>query len=447
MQFEMYSFKKAGKIRLMTAIVSVFALLAGICFAGQSDPCLEATTGREPVIGVSYFGTHFHRIVLHQGENKILTKWPDQLIGSIRLWDSGTLWSEIAIQPGQWKFDRMDSYVEQAITNNATVLYTLGGTPRWASARPDEKCSYGFGCAAEPVRMAHWEEYVRRVAQRYRGRIAIYELWNEPKFSDIPRDRGRPSYYTGSVANMVEMARIARKVLDKEDPTAILSTPGFVNGVDRLDLFLASGGNQYVQAIDYHFYSENSNYMVNEMLAVKRIMKKNGVEHLPLFNTETGVEVLGPNSPPSGIAAHTQVEGAEKLAQYMVLGAFGGIQRYFQYAWDNERSGMFSPSGIRLPAWDAYEKIHAWLLNAKMLGCKSIPPSGVSCQGELSGQRFLIVWAEKEAIHAIPIPDGQRAVSVEKLFSTKPQPVSGLDRIFKLKLGSEPVRILLEAHS
>ena len=421
----------------------------------RADTYADVTSGSQVVVDKSYFGTHFHRLVLNDNEKKqgkFKTKWPSQHIGAVRLWDSRTRWADIALAAGQWNFERMDTYIEQATANQAMILYTLGSTPKWASLRQEEKCSYGFGCAAEPVRIAHWEEYVRRVVQRYRGKIAIYELWNEPKFSDIARDRktfslGIAGFYTGSIANMVEMARVARKVLDKEDPTAILSTPGFVNGPDRLDMFLAAGGKQYVQAVAYHFYSENSHYMVNELLAVKRIMKKNDVEHLPLINTETGVEVLEVNDHPSGIATHTQVEAAEKLAQYMLLGAFAGFQHYFQYAWDNYRSGMFSKTGERLPSWDGYDKVHSWLLGATLQGCVSMLPSGVRCKGERGGQRFLFAWAEKEAIHAIPVPDGQRAVSVEKLFSTTPQAIGGRDRSLKLKLGNEPVRILLEAHS
>ncbi len=176
MQLKINSLKKVRKNRLLVAVMIVVTLLTGICIAGQSDPYLDATAGREPFIDASYFGTHFHRLVLKPGEKNLRTNWPTSKIGSVRLWDSGTLWSEIATQPGQWKFDRIDSYVEQAFAHDAKVLYTLGGTPKWASARPNEKCPYGYGCAAEPVRMAHWEEYVRRVVQRYRTYFRLRTL-------------------------------------------------------------------------------------------------------------------------------------------------------------------------------------------------------------------------------------------------------------------------------
>lgn len=433
-----------GKFRLIAAAVFVLVLSLGLSLTGRADPYQEATSGREPVVGMSYFGTHFHRLVLNPGEKNLQTRWPASSIGALRLWDAGTLWSEIAILPGQWKYDRIDAYVEQANAHHADVLYTLGGTPRWASARPEEKCPYGFGCAAEPVKMAHWEEYVRRVVQRYRGRIKAYELWNEPSFSDIPRDRNTAGFYTGSIDHMVEMARIARKVLDENDPAALLSTPGFVNGSDRLELFLAAGGKKYVQAIAYHFYSEDPERFVRQVVEVRNIMKHQGLEKLPLWNTETGVEVNLPGSaPPAGAKSLTYAEAADRFAQFLVLGAAAGFEHYYHYAWDNERSGMMSRLGEPLPNQFAFEKIQAWLLGAKMLGCQKILPHAVMCAGERAGVRFAIVWAEREGEYLLPAPSAGEILTLELLmdrtansYSADKQPKA--DRV---ALGPQPVFI------
>jgi len=202
-----------------------------------ADEYFDATNGRGQVITPAYFGVHFHRLVTLPEENAVPTKWPAISYGTVRLWDSYTRWADIAPKPGVWNFDRMDTYVNTATAHQANILYTLGSTPRWASARPNEACPYGDGCAAESINIAHWEEYVRKVVQRYGSRINAYELWNEPNFSDVIRDKGAMGFYTGSIANMVEMAKTARKILDDNAPNAKLCTPGFVNGPDRLDMF------------------------------------------------------------------------------------------------------------------------------------------------------------------------------------------------------------------
>ena len=434
MQFEIQSLMKTRKARLLVIILLNFALLAEFCFAVQLDPYQEATYGREPIIGASYFGTHFHRLVLNLGERNLRTNWPTSKIGAIRLWDSGTLWSEIATQPGQWKYDRIDEYVAQATIHNSTVLYTLGGTPRWASARPDEKCSYGFGCAAEPVRMAHWEEYVRRVAQRYRGRINAYELWNEPNFSDIKRDHGQPGFYTGSIAQMVEMARVARKVLDENDPDAVLSTPGFVNGSDRLELFLEAGGKNYIQAIAYHFYSSDAEKFAHQLVEVRAVMKRQGVENLPLWNTETGVEV------PGALINNSSLSAA-RLAQFLILGAASGLEHFYHYAWDNPHSGMLSSYGESLPSLAGYEKVESWLIGAKMHGCEKILHQGVLCKGDRAGAKFLIAWSETPEIYLLPGVSVFSISSIEHFLDKSPNLINikNEDKSFHLSLGPEPV--------
>lgn len=423
-------------------------ILIIISFVSHAEPYAEATVGRQSAINQSYFGTHFHRLVLRNNEiNKYQqTIWPESLVGAIRLWDTTTRWADIAPYHGQWNFKRMDTYIDQAAIKNAMVMYTLGSTPQWASARPLEKCPYGLGCSAEPTNMADWEEYVRTVAQRYKGKIAIYELWNEPKFSDIPRDVGSKGFYTGSLVKMIEMAKIARKVLDEEDPSAKLSTPGFVNGSDRLEMFLAAGGKQYVQTISYHFYTEDSKYMANQLVEIRGVMQRQGVAYLPLLNTEAGVEVLGQNSPPSGIAVYSQTEAAGKIAQYLILGAAGGIQQYYQYAWDNEHMGMVTPQGAKLPPYNAYVKARSWLLNSTMLGCESIAPNGVKCMAENAGKRYLYTWAVKKGNYTISLPSGYRVAAIEKLNDATPQTRISNTNALSLELGDAPVRVMLKTN-
>lgn len=408
-----------------------------------ADNYLQATESQGQEITAAYFGVHFHRLLVLPHENAVQTLWPPLSFGTVRLWDSVTRWADIAPHGGEWDFERIDHYVNTAVAHGATVLYTLGSTPRWASARPNEACPYGQGCGAEPVRLAHWEEYIRRTAQRYGKRIAAYELWNEPNFSDIPRDRGISGFYTGSVFQMVEMARVARKVLDDYSPDAKLCTPGFVNGTDRLDLFLAAGGKKYVQAICYHLYSENSEHFVRQILEVRSIMKRHGLEHLALWNTETGVETLSKNDPSSGIAARSPEEAVARMSQMLILGAATGLGRFDYYAWDNERSGMVSSTGSRLAGYEMMQRLQKWLLGARLKSCRA---NGVVvlCDGERGLDRFILAWAAKSVDErSIIVPKGWRIAAAESLTGKIVALASKRDAE-SLILGSLPTRFMLE---
>ncbi|MDP2267122.1 MAG: hypothetical protein Q8J70_11270 [Thiobacillus sp.] len=429
-------------------VVLGLALLATSRSSCGADVFAEATAGRNPTITPEYFGTHFHRLVLRPQENAVRTLWPDLRFGSVRFWDTTTRWADVAPKPGQWDFDRLDTYVGAANAHSASVLYTLGSTPRWASARPDERCSYGFGCAAEAVRLAHWEEYVRRVAQRYRGLIGAYELWNEPYFSDIARDRVQPAaFFSGSIANMVEMARAARRILDETSPGTILTTPGFVGETERLDRFLGAGGKAYVQVVSYHMYSGGDEGFVRRVLEVREVMRRHGIERLPLWNTEQGIEVYPEGVPmPSYVRERlTRTEAAARMAQVLVLGAAAGLERFYYYAWDNEHSGMVTRRGEHLPAYEAMARVQDWLIGARMAGCASPNRGVVSCRVELDKQTFLIAWASQPGEHSLKLPDGMKPGGVETLLSTTLPPAYQVRRGFvQIALGSEPVRIALD---
>lgn len=397
----------------MSRLPGLSLLMLTALLVGAAPVMSDTLSPAQPVIlEAGFFGIHFHRLQLSPGDKALQTVWPPLNFGMVRLWDSRTRWADLEPARGEWNFGRLDHYVNEAQANGAQVLYTLGSTPRWASTRPDEPCSYGKGCAAEPRSMEDWREYVRVVARRYRGRICCYELWNEPKFSDIARDRKFQQFFTGSISSMVEMARIARQVLKEEDASAMLLTPGFVNGPDRLDLFLSAGGGEYVQGIAYHFYAWNDeNRMLREIETVRALLHKHGLQNLPLWSTEAGVEVREPGSllKRAFKSRITREEAAAMMVRQIVLNAFAGIDKYFYYAWDNEHSGMVDHTGHFHPSRDAMILVQRWLIGAKPERCDIEKNRPTVCWGEKDGKPFAIVWNPANSNFVdVPLPKGLR---------------------------------------
>lgn len=395
---------------LFKAGVLVLFVVVTRLASAQGNPVtlkpLQTTT-----IGADFFGIHFHRLKLMPNERGIDTVWPPFNFGMLRLWDSRTRWADIEPTKGNWRFERLDFYVNQASDRGAKVLMTLGSTPEWASARPDELCSYGKGCSAEPRSMDDWREYVRVLARRYKGRIAFYEVWNEPDFSGPPKVPKATGFYTGSVETLVEMSRIARQVLREEDPSAMLFSPGFVNGPQhRLNKYLAAGGREHVQGIAYHFYAWNDERrMLHEIDQVRAVMKDNGLSHLPLWSTEAGVEVVEPNEPlPSGIKTYiNHHQAAALMARQIILAAFSGIEKYFYYAWDHDTFGMVNRSGQFRPSRDATLLLHRWLTGAVLDRCELRNPGPTVCWMEKDSQLFAIVWnPDTSETLEFPTPQG-----------------------------------------
>lgn len=423
--------------------IAICVSLSGAATA--TDIYKETTQYPTRPVDATYFGVHMHRIVVLPHERAIPTAWPTATFGSLRLWDTVTRWGNIAPKAGVWEFDRMDTFVNTGLQNKAEILYTLGSTPQWASARPQEKCSYGFGCGAEPVRLAHWEEYVKRVVQRYGNRITAYELWNEPKFSDFARDVGKQGFFTGSIKNMVDMAAAARKIIDESAPGAKLCTPGFVNGPDRLERFLAEGGAKHVQAICYHFYAEGSEHFINQVREVRAIMARQQVENLPLWNTETGVDTLLPTDPPSGIAERTREAAVDRLLQLLILGAATGMERFYYYAWDNSRSGMVSAFGQPLDGLDKLRRVQTWMLNSTFSGCSSYSDV-ISCTAYNGENKYMYVWSTKPTNTALKIPQSFKVAAFDRMSDVDSRwNLKSINDGKPLPFGSTPIRITLSS--
>ncbi len=183
--------------------------------------------------------------------------------------------------------------------------------------------------------------------------------------------------------------------------------------------------------------------MADKLINVRRVMQRQGVANLPLLNTEAGVVALSPyNSTQLQQMAVSQTEAAAKIAQYLILGAAGGIQKYYQYAWDSGNMGMVTPNGFKLPPYSAYVKTRFWLLNSKMLGCVGMSPDGVMCQAEKVGHRFVYAWALKPGPYSLPLPNGFSVAATQKLDDMLPDTLTRNSNVFILD--SSPIRIQLK---
>ena len=105
----------------------------------------------------------------------------------------GTTWAELEPAKGVWNWGGLDNFVAAAQEHGVSdILLNLGQSPRWASSSP-ETAGHMYGTPAltpaPPANIQDWRDYVTAVAQRYKGRIRYYEIWNEPN---------GPSWYTGS---------------------------------------------------------------------------------------------------------------------------------------------------------------------------------------------------------------------------------------------------------
>lgn len=340
-----------------------------------------------------------------------------------------THWFSLEPRQGEWKFDKLDIAMRLMKSRGVDVLLTLGETPTWASSNPSRKGSYVYGQSAAPRRLADWENYVRTVAQRYRGRIRHYELWNEPSVREVDGDG---AYFTAG--QLVEMGQSAYRIIKETDPQARLTTPSMVGGekgVDRLDAYLAAGGDRCADIVGFHYYGLPEQ-IPQYHAALLKVMARHGLENLPVWNTEFGYLIADPTSPnthPLSGGSFSRVlpehEAAAWLARSLIIAASLGIERFFWFMWDGRNVGLITYVERRINAAGvAYGTVAGWL-TGRWIGPVRQTGNVVSCplieKGATIGR---LVWTRDYKTMRWTVPKTWKAVAIESLDGHRQKTVS-----------------------
>jgi hypothetical protein len=371
--------------------------------------------GEDPGAGIppEFFGLHIHHLDVPYKQGA--SSWPFIPFGSWRLWGAYVEWKDLEPQKGQWNFRRLDRYVDEAVRHDIELLLTLGRTPQWASARPNEDCK---GCAAEPASVEDWKNYVRTVARRYKGKIKFYEIWNEPRFYELERvpPGTKIGYYSGSVGALVELAKAAKEVLAEEDPAARVVSPAFVSddlGLRRLAFFFKAGGGKYVDIVSFHYYVDIPEKIPVISRKMRSLLTTYQLDRLPIFNTESGFTFERDDLSVRPGARKGSFEdilpdrlGAAYVSRSLILGASDALRRFYWFNWDGEpphpTMGIAAVRGsVATPMTRAYQRTRNWLLGSVVGPCEAQRGKLVICDIRLKGGRNgWLAWATDQEIVA-----------------------------------------------
>jgi hypothetical protein len=105
----------------------------------------------------------------------------------VRLHDAGIQalgWFYVEPEPGVWRFD--DGKIDRYRNQNLLILGELGTAPHFrshaknATAKPRPVESTKTTAFFAPLEPAEYGDYVKRAVEHFRGKIAHYDIWNEP---------------------------------------------------------------------------------------------------------------------------------------------------------------------------------------------------------------------------------------------------------------------------
>lgn len=376
----------------------------------------------------TYFGMHI--------AEPFRIPWPAVPIGSWRLWDTSSaaglpFWPHLEREKGQWDFRTLDDCVKLASEKGVDLIYTMALTPKWAAARNDSS-PYGDGpTAAEPKNLDDWRNFVRTVATRYKGKIQYYEIWNEPNLKH---------FFSGSIDQLVTLAREAYTIIKEVDPAAKVVSPSLYSdygALPWLDEYFAKGGGNYADIIGAHFYIANDKPPEESLPLIRKVQQviaKHKLEQKPFWNTETGYGNKQDN------AFYSDEQSMAYVARMYLLNWASGIERFYWYAWDNRNVVtmlMVKEDNQTLTgAAKAYGEIQKWLVGSQMKKCQPDFRNTWTCElVREGGNPAWVVWNSKRDDLSFKVPESYEVRQVQNLYGEKTELSS--DRI--LKIGSLPV--------
>ncbi|WP_448638884.1 cellulase family glycosylhydrolase [Geodermatophilus sp. URMC 63] len=225
--------------------------------------------------------------------------WPVNDAMLDRVAGSGSGWVRVGVGwcsleeggPGvvsSWYLERLDATVAAARARGLQVLATLGCTPGWLSG------SESLTVLPAPEQVGQFQQVAAWLAGRYAGRVAAWEIWNEP---DCSAGTGCGQVDPGAY---VPVLRAGFAGVRAGDPGAVVVSGG-TSGVasDWIAGLYAAGGGQWLDAVGVHPYqgpvaeppeapAAEHPYRIANVARLREVMVAAGDADTPVWFTEFG---------------------------------------------------------------------------------------------------------------------------------------------------------------
>jgi hypothetical protein len=398
--------KSAQLRRLLTGILATGLVLTA-CSSGttESTPAPEVTDApvSEPdpdAVKAALVGLHIEGVEVEA--------WSSAPFGALRLWDNGTAWSQIELEPGVFKWDNLDGALANAESKGMNdIMMVLGTTPEWAASEatdPDKVYPPYPGANTAPANFEDWDNWVRTVVTRYQGRISSYQIWNEASYTN---------FWNGTPEQMAELTVRANAIIKEVDPAALVvsASPAvrLRNAFDRFfPAYLAGLAEREwpVDVIAIHTYPDAAGDPATrgDFIQVVRnaLTEANAPADIPLWDTEVnyGLAGPGPDLPRQEI---TGVRAAGWIVRNYIDNLRYGVDRSYWYIWTQQPYDLL---GIQaFPGSDGEQGFFAidqWVIGSSFGGCVE-SGNTVTCDFSRDGTRWIVAWAQSgEAQYVVP---------------------------------------------
>jgi hypothetical protein len=268
-----------------------------------------------------------------------------------------------------------DQQIRDEVARGIQVVGLAIYTPQWATSTPATPRTTNVPAnlyLAFDDPQNYWGQFMFKLAQRYKGQIDTWVVWNEPDMYS------ETIHYTwdGSITDFYQMVKVAYLAVKKANPDAQVALPGMTYWWDKeggRPLYLAryleaaahdpgaAAHGQYFDIVLLHQYSNP----LNTFAAVKvmqRVLTSYGVDR-PIWIGESNVAPNDdPGAPITPVLHATLDQQASYMIQGFALARAAGAERMSVYKMVDERPegpgemyGLVRNDGSLRPAFTAFQ--------------------------------------------------------------------------------------------
>ena len=351
-------------------------------------------------------------------------------------------WARTEREEGVYDFSWLDTVVDNLISRGIQPWMCLCyGNPVYTELA--RKVFGAVGCVPNSTEreMAAWLSYVRATVEHYKGRVALFEIWNEPDCFYAWRHReGEERTPERHLANAVEYGLFATETaiaIKEANPSA--EVIGFAFGhVDDLEwarLALSTGLWRHIDLASFHCYSPDENKRRERAIGFKSLLASFDPK-IRLVQGETGAQSRSDGKGAMAGFAWTPERQTKALLRGLVtdlavgveftsyfsttdmIEALGGVvgdkKSYLDYGYfgilgcEFDEDGIASGEYYEKPSYTAYASLVSLLHGAEhiplayeKLPLESLRVNGNDCTADTvraecfalrDGKRALVYW-------------------------------------------------------
>ncbi len=192
-------------------------------------------------------------------------------------------WQKTEGEKGVYDFSWLDSQVDNLIKRGIQPWLCLCYGNRLYDELAKEYVG-AVGCPPVRTKEANdaWLNYVKKVAEHFKGRITYYEIWNEPEGGWT----WRPNPSSKEYAEFCIETAWAVKAVDKD--AKIITGSHYDDTMESFDEEFSHGILDVTDAVTYHIYNYDERLAIQRAEALRGLLQYYGKEDVEIIQGECG---------------------------------------------------------------------------------------------------------------------------------------------------------------